>query len=219
MATSQAAIPNTSTPVSVTPLTPVQTPTTTSAEAVVSSQSQEEPIAAQPAEKTEEEKNTATGFEAILPPAEGTDEPMKMPGTNWMTRLTGTNTSVTGNNTNISAIHEIGNTIASAAGDGLYSAQSNNMVPRKAEPIMEYDSKKKPIRVALLEVHDTMNRLNSTIADMSANNQPTVVNNSTVVSSGGGGGGYPAYNSPRFTTAESDTINQMQAEYRKGAVV
>ena len=311
MATSQAAIPNTSTPVSVTPLTPVQTPTTTSAEAVVPSQSQEEPIAAQPAEKTEEEKkieisnlkdisessfivwqrtneemmksiengisdeeykkrqeevnnlskqyeqnskiyqdkieeyspktetkaetrsfeeimdsvykiqkNTATGFEAILPPEQmRLDEPMKMPGTNWMTRLAGTNTSVTGNNTNISAIHDIGKTIANTVDERLYSAQTNNMVPRKAEPIMEYDSKKKPIRVALLEVHDTMNRLNSTIADMSANNQPTVVNNSTVVSAGGGGGGYPAYNSPRFTTAESDTINQMQAEYRKGAVV
>ena len=166
------------------------------------------------------QKNTATGFEAILPPEQmRLDEPMKMPGTNWMTRLAGTNTSVTGNNTNISAIHDIGKTIANTVDERLYSAQTNNMVPRKAEPIMEYDSKKKPIRVALLEVHDTMNRLNSTIADMSANNQPTVVNNSTVVSAGGGGGGYPAYNSPRFTTAESDTINQMQAEYRKGAVV
>jgi hypothetical protein len=123
------------------------------------------------------------------------------------------------NGTNISAIHDIGRTIASSVDERLYQTNNiNNSIPRKAEPIMEWNSKKKPIMAVLFE--ETMNRLEKNISDMSSNNQPIVVNNnSSVVNSGGGGGNYPAYNSPRFTAAESDTINQMQAEYRKGAVV
>jgi len=169
------------------------------------------------------QKNTPTGFEAILPPEDvRLDEKMRTPNTNWVTRLAGTsNSSISENSSTMTAIHDIGRTIASSVDERLYQTKENTTnIPRTAEPIMQWNSKNKPITASLFE--ETFTRIiQKAISESNTQNKPTVVNNnSTVIGGGDGGGGqFPPYNTPRFSPIESETISRMTGEYTKGAVV